>query len=218
MIRIAIPSYNRPAMCEATVKDILLEGHADIHVYLDGGCEYEWTNPLVTFHKLDKPPGREHYWKVWNRILADARDSEWDYFLALPDDFTPAVRFPIRQAVALMWAYPEIDALVPVVDKRGRGPCWVAVDPVRHGSVLWRTGWIDGCFICHRNFLQELNWELPAMSPNHFNTNQSSGVGKWMSLMANDRKQGIYQVDKTLYRHGGHESVMHKEFRKENPL
>lgn len=217
MLRIAIPTYNRSEMCRRTVYDVMSEAaYADVHIYLDGGTHYDWHVLGTKQHSLAKTPGRENYYKVWNKILDDARRSEWEFFLALPDDFVPAHPMPIANCIGQL-ATSGADALVPVVDKRGRGPCWVPMDPVKE-RYWWHTGWLDGCFICTRETLAALDWIVPKFKPDHFETNQSSGVGKYISLALHRMGKKIYQVEDSLYQHGDHDSVMHYEERKRNPL
>ena len=214
MIRVIIPTYKRSAMCKRTVDAVLAEcPDADVHVYMDGATSYTWKRGNM--HSLAKKPGREYYYQVWNRILADAKCAEWDHVLALPDDFTATPNAITR--CAEIYERGECDVLVPVVDKRGRGPCWVPVDPVKKGD-LWQTGWLDGCFYADRRMLEALDWRVPDFPPEHFQTNQSSGVGKYMSLDLHAMGLTISQVEHTLYTHGDHESRMHKEHRRVTPL
>ena len=212
-IRIVITSHNRPAMCRSTVDAIRSEGHTNIHVYLDGGIE-PYKSVHATQHRLMKPAGRRHYRDVWTHILDDAKNAEWDCIVFLPDDFAPAVERPIERAVELL---KYTDVLVPVVDQRGRGPCWVPVDPEPMGEV-YRTGWVDGCFVCLRAPLARIGWAVPELPADHFDTNQSSGVGKYLSLAFHTAGVSVCQVTDTLYRHGGHTSQMHFAHRKTTPL
>lgn len=203
-MRVVITTYNREAMARRTAAQF--DGH-DVHVYVDGWGKYQIQ---ATQHRMAKPPGRDRYYQVWNRILRDAYHAEWDRILVLPDDFTL-----VGDLDQLEQLKGDAVALVPIVDKRGRGPCWVPRNPVDLGAV-WQTHWVDCCFYAGRDMFEAIGWRIPDFAPDHFETNQSSGVGKYMSLALQDHK--IYQATETLFAHGDHDSVMHYQHRKETPL
>ena len=213
-ILISIPSYQRPEMCTRLVDATRAEvPGAKIHVFLDGGIlSYPDLNAVQL--SLRKPAGRKHFGKAWSRILAWCWSTNADTFLFLADDLTPAVPDAVAQTLSHL---EHCDVIVPLVDQRGRGPCWVPVDPVDEGD-RWLTHWVDGCFACRREALGAISWRVPPIPEDHFKTNQSSGVGKYMSLAFHDAGLRVCQVNETLYHHGDHESKMHPEHRKETPL
>lgn len=211
---ISIPSYKRPEMCRRIVNECRREvPGAEIRVHIDG-YQTLYDDLDATQSRFMKPAGREYFWILWNAMLLRCMESDADTFLFLADDLTPAVPDAIQQTLSHL---DHCDVIVPLYDQRGRGPQWVPVSPVDEGD-RWLTHWVDGCFACRRDVLGALSWAVPPIPDHHFETNQSSGVGKYMSLAFHELGFRVCQVGETLYHHGDHESVMHPEHRRENPL
>jgi len=210
---ISIITYKRPDMCRRLVDLTRYETDADINVFHDGGGLPYYHVDALQF-TLHKPPGHRHFAETWDHVLDSCRKSDADTFVFLPDDVTPAVTNPVERMLSHL---EHCDVIVPLVDGRGRGPCWVPVDPVDERE-RWLTHWVDGCFACSRDVLEALSWRVPHIPAEHFSTNASSGVGKYMSLALWRSGLRVCQVSDTLYEHGEHDSQMHYDERKRNPL
>jgi len=213
-LRIVITTYNRPEMCLNLVNSLC---DYDVTVYNDGGDDV--NTDLYDVHQVYFPhSGKRFYWWMWNRIFQDLKDS--DYVLFLPDDVT---LHPDGESISrLVNLFRAIDdpnkvCLNPLVDKRGHVCQWNTFDPVRTVDV-WQTQWFDCCGLVNRAFFETLSYNVAPVPQEHFLNNQSSGVGSQISKRLHAAGRTMYQVHESLLQHGEHASVMHPEFRQENPL
>jgi len=93
----------------------------------------------------------------------------------------------------------------------------VPFDPVeQHGAV--RIGWNDCCWVTGRELGNALGWKIYEIIKVEPRSYRSSGVGRQISRRLHAYGNTMYGVNETLLLHGDHESVMHPEERKTEPL
>jgi len=102
----------------------------------------------------------------------------------------------------------------------GRDCSWNKIQPVQIDNETYKVGFTDCGFFCNRKVLELLAFKINPIPESRFFHNEfaSSGVGEQLTRRLNALKIGIYKPIKSLAFHGDHESVMHKELRKKQPI
>jgi hypothetical protein len=197
-ITFLITTYNRPYSCQRLVDS--LQGQGDI-VVLGDGVDYNISG--CKFINLREHNGRGLYWKTVYLLFSIRGHSQ--YFIMLPDDFLPVPNMGTKAIE--MWKGiedPRKICLNLYMDREGM-PCWTRMRPIDCGDV-WRTGWVDMCFLAEDRFFQSINIETTK------GNSKSSGIGGNISLTLYGKGFHFYQVKESLVipqvEHG--ESQMHK--------
>lgn len=231
-IQIIINTYKRKAMLERLLFEIAAcsRGYSiDIFIQDDGGdmppIDIKLPqNVKLTVRRHRYNNGKAGYWLLVNIALSRLRAARYDYVIMLPDDVTLAKDF-FTQAIS-QWediADPKKICLSLLLDKGREGQrCWTNEQPriVLFGERrYWKTQWNDLCFIAGPRLISALNGRIKNIPVSASSQNgKSSGVGKQITNRLNAKGFSLYHVTETLVYHGDHESVMHKEFRKTNPI
>jgi len=225
MIRIAITTYNRPAMLERLVNRLFDEDGYKLDVYIyDDGSDEAPSVPGCTVHTYEHGGARGFY-RLWNGIMQDAQEAhDWARLIVLPDDVDPMSGFLGRSTEL----YDAIDdkhkvAMGLLTDEERRGKAsWTDFVPrvvETSAGKVYHTQWTEHALICGRRFVDAMPhmYSLPERA---FITNplRSSGVGAHISRAMDSAGFHIYQAFETLLHHGDHESLMHPELRKEERL
>lgn len=231
-VSVIINTYKRHAMLERLLSEIALcsLGYiVDVFVQDDGGdlppidvAMPENVKLSIRRHRYNK--GKAGYWQLVNYAFSRLRLAKYDYVVMLPDDVTLAKDF-FTQAIS-KWeriADPKKICLSLLLDKGREGKrCWTNEQPrvVLFGEQkYWKTQWNDLCFIAGPKFISALGGRIKNIPASASSQNgKSSGVGKQVTARLNAKGFSLYHVTETLVFHGDHESVMHKEFRKTNPI
>lgn len=222
VIYVAITTYNRPEMLADLLSRLRRSSRGvslTIHVYDDASDLGGYIDDIarrVWYTRMDENHGRDYYWALVNKIFADAREREWDYFLMLPDDVTLKKGF-FKKALTIMRKAESNKNLACVsfnTDARVMAPNWTGFNPVRQGSLIL-TQWTDLCFMAKRAMLDALDWEV---KPCPGYKSESSGVGAQVSRRLCLESMAMYHSATPLVHHGDHPSVMHPVHRRENPL
>jgi hypothetical protein len=196
-----------------------LEGYR-VRVYDDGSKPRlevpEWCN-LTRSHKNH---GKQQYWK-WVNVLLRKAKHDGGLVMVLPDDVTFADGSP-QKAIEL---FAALEA-----QHRDRGVClnlirdsrsanWTGFKSVSYNRDILRTGWMDGCFVANQQFLSAFH-RIPPQNPRRWISDPSMGSGVWEFVSRNNFAAGhmFFQVKKSLCVHGDHESVMHPDQRRSNPI
>jgi hypothetical protein len=120
--------------------------------------------------------GREMFWKTWDTMVKRAQKFKWHHCIAIPDDHELCNDF----------LYRVREAFVKV---RGKDSKAVAMNILVNALFSWHMNrFVDGAFICNRNFFYAQGWTvykvgLDWLNIVGWNKNRppSSGVGKQMS-------------------------------------
>lgn len=215
---ICITSYDRPDMLLRLLKELQGCGH-EIHVF-DDCSDYPYTDylGLCQYHRAPVHRGKEEYWRQWQWILDTCKHSDADRFLFMPDDW---------HSVELWRVHDFLDALEPPFafnfTNNGVVTNWTGV-PRREktvaGEEVWQVGFVDCGFFCPLKTLRALDWKIRPVPQSRFTRdNISSGVGQQLSTRLFKLGIPIYQPRRSMAWHDGtHESKMHPQERKENPL
>ena len=181
-----ITTRNRPQSCQRLVDAI--SPYGDVFV-LNDGCNYIIRGAKqVIRHEFY---GKWFYWKTVNQLFSMRTPHK--YYIMLPDDFMPADNM-VEKAIETWESIADKDkiCLNLYADRIGRS-CWTGFFPTNRENV-YRTGWVDMCFICEDRFFDALGL-IPQTT-----VRQSSGVGAYISkfLHRNDIKYNFYQVKESL--------------------
>jgi len=208
---VLINSYNRPKSLQKVVT-AWLEAGAEVHVF-DDGSEMAPLKYVYWHHFEHK--GKRGYWQIWDAMLKMLRTrTDHELIIFSPDDFTaPKVDEILAQHERLnKWAYAHN------IINDGRNACWTAFMPRVIDSGLMEVGFVDCGFFCNRKALDAISYYVSAIPENWHNTHGSSGVGYQLSKRMLKRAVTMLLPMKSLAYHGNHESKMHPELRKKQPL
>ena len=201
MFRTYLFTYDRPKMLKERLQELNDKGIRPI-VLNDG----------VTFpHR-----GKRNFWKTWHEVLQDAEKNEADIYLFMPDDFENLDVERIKDLHEEYKAKPYVYNLI----NDGREKCWTGIEPKKWTDNTELIGFTDGAFFCNRQAFERIGFYMKDPKEKHFKRgeNISSGIGMMLTLRLNYRKVLVFRPYKSLAYHGNHESKMHPEERKNNPL
>lgn len=235
-IHVAITTYQRDKSLKRLIEQIHKEASKglDIRLYVysddpESGVP-EWWHGILSeechYFPAYEHRGKRGFWRTINDILSDANLTSFDYFFLLQDDIELEDHF-FRRMIGSWNCIHDKDkiCLNPLMDGSRRGvPNWTGIDPkVVHGSYgtkFYRTGWVDCIFMSERRMLDALNWRINPIDDSRWKRNKflSSGVGQQISKRLIAKDLHPYQVYESLVHHGGHESKMNPQERKQNPL
>ena len=185
-----ITTYNRQESCQRLVDS--LQGLGDIVVVHDG-TDYEITGARNI--KFTRHLGKAGYWKTIN-ILYKNR-SKCKFYFTLPDDFS-ICESQITRAIEIWESIKDTKkiCLNLYADRRGLR-CWTNFYPIDKGDV-WRTGWVDMCFLCEERFFASLGNIREIKYDWNAKPSMSSGVGAYISRKLHRLKLNMYQVKESL--------------------
>jgi hypothetical protein len=209
-IKTFITTYEREEMLTKTVEH--LNSHGIIPTIKDDGSSYPINLPQYFRHKHR---GKIEYWITWYEMLVDCYNSDAELFLFMPDDFQD---LDVHTMIALHYQFNS-EAYVYNIINDGRTKEWINQEPRQIDDNTIQVGFTDCGFFCNREALQALKFHIDQVPPIRFREpNISSGVGQQLTMRLNKKRVNIYMPVKSLAYHGAHESKMHKEERKRNPL
>jgi len=203
-------TYNRPLMLERVVCH--LEGFSNVTIYDDGSDE-----PLQDERVVRLPhQGKRNYWKIWNKALHNAENTLADLYIFMPDDFED---LDIDKVLELHHKFKGEGYIYNIIND-GRTKQWIGQEPMPIDDFTTRVGFTDCGFFCNRPTLHKLGFYMKDPRDKWFEQgeNISSGVGMMLTNRAHRQRIPIYLPKESLAYHGDHESKMHPEERKNNPL
>ena len=147
-------------------------------------------------------------------MLKVCRNNNADLYIFMGDDFHDLDLERLYKYHQQFKLYPYACNII----NDGRTKCWTNLSCLDMGD-YYRLGFVDGGFFCNREALDRINFSLGSL-PNgwHNKANRSSGVGMLLSKGFYSTRVKMYTPKKSLAFHGDHESKMHPEERKKNPL
>lgn len=227
-IYIAIPTYNRHDMLHRLIQQIVRESKGwqiTIGIYDDCSTIPVTISPNIKIphilYRFSKNNGKIDYWILADRIFKDFQNSKADFIIYMADDIVLHTGFfdtLIQQWNAI--EDPDKATLSFFYDSLRRGkPCWGRFTPINQGN-YWLTQWLDMAFLAPRHTLEVLNFEVLPVDSSRWKDNPllSSGVGQQLSQRLRKLRLKMYHLDRDLADHGMHESRMHPEARRLNPL
>jgi hypothetical protein len=210
---ILIFSYNRPEFLRKVIEDCPVKPYV-----IDDGSDFD-PMPfarLSYFHKLEHK-GREQFYLNWQYAFEICKQSDEDFFLFIPDDFLNVNHSKIKHIYDTLqgrYAYNLLNDARPQI--------WT---PIKHHDVevagvpSERVSYADCGYFTNRETLQAINFTQDDISVSRFDRSEnSSGVGWSQSRRFHKKFVPMYIPKKSLCFHGAHESMMHKELRKKQPL
>lgn len=220
---ITIFTYNRHDMlaslvneCKTQTHDILIiDDESDYDFSLLEGLATEWIKAMRFQHC-----GKEGFYKLWDFALSECEDSNYQSFMFMPDDWSHvdfAAIDRLQQTIELIRG--KHTPYVCHITNDGRPPQWGAGAHRQFSDELEAVDWVDCGFFCNRAALDYIGYEMEVVPAARFKRpGISSGVGE--QLTRRFRKAGVpmFRPYKALAYHGEHDSVMHPEERKINPL
>lgn len=201
-------SYNRETMLKEALKP--LDGIE--HLVIDDGSSFdlEFCKYLQTDHQ-----GKQGFWRLWNLALYECLNTDHDFFMFMPDDFT---NIDIDRIKELHDRFKTTPYTYNIIND-GRKNCWRISDNVQIDEDTEDCGFVDCGFFCNREALELLRWTIEPIPASRFNKpNISSGVGQQLTNRLAALRIPMYRPFKSLAYHGDHESQMHGDERKQNPL
>lgn len=234
---VVVKTYNRASVLMRLLRDLRREVPLDalVFVFNDGSTEdYSHVESFLSqmnaempgpwhYHRFEQNHGKKEAWKMMNAIFREIRDKGAlggnVFFL---DDDMRLCRDFFRRAFEA-WASiqsPKKGTLHLLVDDSRQGrSCWTGVEPAEYNDLVNKTQWVDGAFLCDREFFVALNWRVdPIDSRRWENPKVSTGVGEQISHRLHRRRIGMYEVKRSLVVHADVESRYNPNERKTNPL
>lgn len=180
-------------------------------IIYDDGSTYE--TKLPNYHRHEHR-GKKGFIHTWEDMLKVCRNNNADLYIFMGDDFHDLDLERLYKYHQQFKLYPYACNII----NDGRTKCWTNLSCLDMGD-YYRLGFVDGGFFCNREALERINFSLGSL-PNgwHNKANRSSGVGMLLSKGFYSTRVKMYTPKKSLAFHGDHESKMHPEERKKNPL
>jgi hypothetical protein len=182
------------------------------YTIIDDGSSF--TLP-TNFHQFNHG-GKAKFWRMWDYALRMLKDDNSDIFIFTPSDVSNINIDKIierhNQFKHNAYAYNLIND--------GRKNCWNMIKPFKVDEHTLMVGFTDCGFFCNKNLLNRIGYYVNEINPYRFinNTSISSGVGQQLTFRMLKAKCLLYTPIQSLVYHGNHESLMHPEERKKNPL
>lgn len=185
-----ITTYARKDACQSLVDS--LQGLGEVVVALDG-ADYDISG--ATNINPKQHLGKQGYWKLVNMLFRHRGNHK--YYMMIPDDFA-ICDSQIVKAIGIWESIddPQKICLNLYADRIGVS-CWTLVKPQDKGSV-WKTGWVDMCFLCEERFFRELGVIPMLHSHRAKRVTGSSGVGAYISRKLTKQGLHMYQVKESL--------------------
>lgn len=202
-----------------------------VHIHIDQMDGYEYLTQFLDNNNFKyltfryEHRGKPGYWKIINNayFILKKLKIKFDYVIQIPDDIQIVDNF-FKKAIEIFESIPDKyrSCLNLLSDLTRKHPMWTPIYSklliLPKGNVF-RTGWVDMCYIANRYFFDILDWRINPISEDWASDPQrSSGVGKQISERVFRNGTYFYQVETSMVFHGNHDSVMHPVHRKTTPL
>lgn len=222
-IHISIKNYERKEMLLSLIGEIEFfskknKSH-NVYYHIIDDCS-KFTKEFVKSNKIIQSPknyGKKLHWMLWDMdfgILGGKK--EIDLFIFLPSD---ASKVNFNEILKNAESLKEEEYVFNIIND-GRTQCWNRRKPEIVNHIYMKVGFTDCCFFTNRKTLDKLGFFILEVPKERFALNKSvsSGVGEQLTKRLNNDKTDIYLPHNSFAHHGDHESVMHKDERKKNPL
>lgn len=238
-VKIVITTYNRPESFERTLKEVdrWIEQNPSynisVHIYDDfSNPRYRESNRQATRQRgfrykcFPKNHGKKRFWELWNYILTDLKQMEFNYVVCLQDDCDYSYNF-LNEVVQYCKMLEKSDsnfAALNVRNDRLGEKCWTKVKPKLvfiGGTKFYKTGWVDMIFVSNSNFIKAVENNLEEVNKGRWEKDKkrSSGVGHQISEKIVEKGYTIYQpITKLVHHKLAYSSKMNRHRLKEERL
>lgn len=220
-IKIVITTYNRPKSFDRTIDEVNKwikdnpSHDISVHIYDDysdpRNREANRQSSRKGRHRykcFPKNHGKKQFWELWNYILSDIKQMDFDYVVSLQDDcdYTPNFISEVLEYCNVLEQYDKNFAALNVRSDRLGERCWTNVNTsliTTAGYKFYKTGWVDMIFVANKKFFECLNYRLHPIGKGRWEKDErkSSGVGVQLSNRVVDCGLSIYQPQTKLLSH-----------------
>lgn len=221
---IVIFTYNREEMLKNLLGE--LKGSKHDVLIIDDGTGFDWRdieNACLNDGRFDlielEHGGKRFFWRSWKIALDHFKHSKQEYVCFLPDDVVNLQLDKMESFTKQGWDNMRFAINLSNPGNRYRWGHYSTGQPdfKVDGRLLQECGYVDGCFITNRHTLQDV--EIDPIPASWFDReSKSSGVGHQMTYKLRKLRVKMMIPETSYLYHGDHESVMHKEHRKQTPL
>lgn len=218
-IAIGITTYERPRMLKLLLDDILREknNYNFIIKILDDGSyqNYSFLKEYENIKYIRQPHlGKRNFWLTVTRLYCMFKGYRYDYIYHFADDFRLKENY-FRDTIKIWKSIKDERKIVlNTLSIKRKNTGWINFKPIKRKHYS-QTQWYDVHFMSDYRYLNVIKYTVPNT---RFWENGSSGVGYYLTKLINNLEYNIYQTNQNFIGHGTHESKMHKEERKKNPL
>ena len=198
-------TYNRKSMLDKTIEH--LNDFSIRPMIIDDGSTYRTHH--ARYYRFEHG-GKDGFWYLFNYAFVDSANKLDDIFLFMPDDFQDIDIERIKELHEQFKGKPYVYNII----NDGRSGMWTGVMESKVDDNTLMCGMVDCGFFCNYQALRKIGFYVTETE----STETESGVGKQLSQRFLKAKVPMYKPVKSLAYHGNHESVMHPELRKRNPL
>jgi glycosyltransferase involved in cell wall biosynthesis len=219
-MQIVIFTYDRREKLTRLIDELLKTVSKKNITVIDDGSDWS-KDTFFAPSTLTRFPhtGKKGFYKKWDFAIDYCLASKHNDFLFLPDDIENLNMGMIQKIIKQGWS--DVPYVVNLIND-GRDFCWgrfrTGQMPIEiDDTVLNEVGFTDCGFLSNRHTMEQI--KIDRVQDHWFDRpDKSSGVGH--QLTKKMRKLGVKMLMPTpsLCTHGDHESKMHKEHRKKNPL
>lgn len=161
--------------------------------------------------------GKDKFWMRWEQARQYCLNSNHDNYLIIPDDI---VQIDLK-AIKAIHKYNEGKLYSCSVINDGRKDCWKSKHkPLNDRKVgnytIKDLGFFDCGGLINRETLKKIR--IQPVSSRWLETRASSGVGYQLTEQLKNMNAKMFVPEPSLCYHGDHDSVMHYELRKIQPL
>jgi len=213
-LHITIFNYQREDMLDNTISEIErfrdTQNNLSIdYIILDDESSY--TRPNM--HKF-KHSGKPGFWEKWNFVLNRLKDTKYDMYLFIPNDFS---NYDFESIINYHNTFDE--PYVFNLANDGREMCWNTIKPIQYDNYK-QVFFTDCGFFCNYSVLELLEFKINPIDKSRFTyyKNISSGVGEQLTHRLNKLNVKMYTPNYSFVFHGQHPSTMHQLERNNNPL
>jgi hypothetical protein len=206
-------SYNRKEWLINTIEE-LKEFNP---IVLDDGSDFEIDYPNFIKYPHE---GKKGFWKKWKDALYLASQSNDEFFMFVPDDYS---KYELKTILRIHEAF-KTKPYIHHIAVDNRKFCWSNQQDIPLSSVRFRSYFVDCQFFCNKLALDKMGYDFKPIPQEWWDLESkhgslSSGVGKQLSFNINKAGIPIYKLHRSLAYHEGHtDSQMHPELRKKQPL
>jgi hypothetical protein len=196
-----ITSYDR--------KEMLAD---QVEAFTQKGIKTQVMEDGVTFEFR----GKQKYWVTWHQMLKYCKDHPHKMYVFIPDDF----QRPDIDKMIEIHNHFDVHPYVHNIINDGREFAWDKLVPKETKQGSHRVGFADCGFFCNHEALKATGFRIRPVDFQRWQRNKtaSSGVGRYLSRRFMLGGVKVWTPENSLAYHGTHESKMHPELRKTNPI
>lgn len=220
-----ITTYNRPELCAALIKALLIEMQESDHTHTlliaDDGSKPDYATALAdsvsraghrsVVIRCPENMGKANYWSLMRAIYKRSKSIAWHVMVQLPDDVLPVAGM-YNAAVNALYKFKSAGVLINLY-RCHRDQEWGSPRPFDIDDTLRYTGWMDMCYACKRAVIVALEYTVhPIYRDWRRHPEMGSGVGAQLSRRLRELSITQYQFKQSLViDRGEHKSQMNPQ-------